>query len=238
MEGRRSSFPPVLPGDLHFSPETITADGVGPFLSASRSTWHKPLMKRGASIAVGVVVLLGLLAALWQQRAPTTSPPLPVVAGVDPNAAVLTAEPVALGFPGATDWRAEPSCTDVAAADPCVSQWRHTTGQVARVLLLPVPDPARLPQLAARLQEQTKASGGVAEDITTAGGQQVIRLLQPMRDADHADATLVGFTYVLTAPDHRTLHMVTSSAPLKDEAEADRRLQDLLAFGAWVDARH
>lgn len=194
-------------------------------------------MKRGVSIAVGVVVLLGLLAALWQQRAPSAAETtIPVVAGVDPKAPVLKAEPVALGFPGATDWHADPACTDVAPTDPCVSQWRHTSGQLARVLLLPVPDPARLPQLAARLQEQTKASGGVAEDITTAGGQQVIRLLQPMRDADHADATLVGFTYVLTAPDHRTLHMVTSSAPLKDEADADRRLQDLLAFGAWVQA--
>lgn len=195
-------------------------------------------MKRGVSIAIGVVVLLGVLAVLWQQPSSTAvSPPTaPTVAGVDPNAPVLRAEAVTLGFPGATDWHADPACTDVAPTDPCVSQWRHTTGQLARVLLLPVPDPSRLPQLAARLQEQTKASGGVAEDITTAGGQQVIRLLQPMRDADHADATLVGFTYVLTAPDRRTLHMVTSSAPLKDEADADRRLNDLLAFGAWVNA--
>ncbi|HEY1100597.1 MAG TPA: hypothetical protein VGF99_16770, partial [Myxococcota bacterium] len=86
-----------------------------------------------------------------------------------------------------------------------------------------------------RLQDQTRASGGVADVVDGGHGPQVIRLLQPLRAADHADATIVGFTYVLPAPDRKTLHLLTSSAPLADEQPADQRLRDLLAFGAWLE---
>lgn len=183
-------------------------------------------MKRLLPLLAGVAVLLMALAA-WR----TTVVPAPASLP-----AVVTHDGSVLGFPGATDWTAEAKCTDVAATDPCVGQWRHTGGQVARVLVLPVPDEGRLALLATRLREQTQATGGVAEVIEQ-NGQQVIRLLQPMRDADHKDATLIGFTYVLTAPDKKAVHMLTSSSPLADEQAADQRLRDLLAFGAWLDGR-
>ena len=181
-------------------------------------------MKRLLPLLVGVVALVAAV-VLWRR---SVVPPRPPTA---PAVELLT---TVLGFPGATDWSSETECTDVASTDPCVGQWRHISGQIARVLVLPVPDPTKLAQLATRLQEQTRAQGGVA-DVVDNNGQQVIRLLQPMRDADHADATLVGFTYVLTAPDQHAVHMLTSSSPLAQEQQADQRLRDLLAFGAWLD---
>ena len=182
-------------------------------------------MKRLLPLVVGLVALVAVV-VLWQRNVVST--PTPRTPSVHTTTAVL-------GFPGATDWVAEAECTDVAPTDPCVGQWRHTSGQIARVLVLPVPDPSKLAQLATRLQDQTRAQGGVA-DVVDSAGQKVIRLLQPMRDADHADATVVGFTYVLTAPDQHAVHMLTSSAPLAQEQQADQRLRDLLAFGAWLEA--
>lgn len=181
-------------------------------------------MKRLLPIVAGVAALL-VAFVVWRQTVVRT--PTSVAALVEHDGSVL-------GFPAATDWSAEAKCTDVADTDPCVGQWHHTSGQIARVLVLPVPDAARLAQLGSRLREQTQAQGGVAEVIDH-NGQQVIRLLQPMRDADHADATLIGFTYVLTAPDKKAVHMLTSSSPIADEQVADQRLRDLLAFGVWLD---
>ncbi len=181
-------------------------------------------MKRLLPLLAGLAALTAAL-LVWQRSvvpAPALSP------------TIVQHDNSVLGFPGATDWVAEASCTDVAPTDPCVGQWRHSSGQIARVLVLPVPDEGRLAQLGSRLQEQTQAHGGVAE-VVTDNGQQVIRLLQPMRDVDHADASLVGFTYVLTAPDRKAVHMLTSSAPTADQQQADQRLRDLLAFGAWLN---
>jgi hypothetical protein len=175
--------------------------------------------RRLIAFVVGCLVGVGGLWSLWPS--PSTSPPRVVVLES------------ALGFPGAVDWRQLP-CSDVAAADLCQSQWVHRDGQVARVLLLPVPDPTKLTTLAERLATQARAAGGVAEVVDTE--RHAIRLLQPMRDAAHDDALLVGLTYVLTAPEGRALHLLTSTVPLADQEPGDQRLRDLLAFGAWLQA--
>ena len=153
-------------------------------------------------------------------------------AGAPPSTTTTTIDGSVLGFPGATGW-SENDCAEVAASDVCLGQWRHDSGQVARVLLLPVPDPRKLTSLARRLTEQTTASGGVAEVIDNDNGR-VIRMLQPMRDADHDDRALVAITYVITSPDQRSLHLLTSTVPLADEVVADGRMRDLLAFGVWI----
>jgi hypothetical protein len=155
-------------------------------------------------------------------------------AGAPPSTTMTTIEGSVLGFPGATGWT-ENECADVAASDLCLGQWRHDSGQVARVLLLPVPDPRKLASLSQRLTEQATASGGVAEVIDNDNGR-VIRMLQPMRDADHGDRALVAVTYIITSPDQRSLHLLTSTVPLADEVVADGRVRDLLAFGVWIGA--
>ena len=169
------------------------------------------------AMLIGCGVVVGALLALRLQR---SEPPTRVV--------TLESE---LGFPGANDWQ-QVACTDVAASDLCQSQWIHHEGQLARVLLLPVPDPSKLTTLAERLSTQVRAAGGVAEVVDEARG--AIRLLQPMRDAAHDDALLVSLTYVLTAPEGRALHLLTSTVPVANQESGDRRLRDLLAFGAWL----
>jgi hypothetical protein len=179
--------------------------------------------RRLIALTVGLAMAGGGIALLWPTTTTTTS--------MSPRVVVLDGS--VLGFPGATDWVDVP-CSDVGPDDLCQGQWRHATGQIARVLLLPLPDPSKLATLAERLQAQTRAAGGVAEVI--AGERPAIRLLQPMRDAGHHDAVLVGLTYVLTAPDNRSLHLLTSTVPLAEQEAGDQRLRDLLAFGAWLDA--
>jgi hypothetical protein len=137
-----------------------------------------------------------------------------------------------LSFPGATGWTEEP-CAGQGDGDVCLGQWAHDAGQVARVLLLPLPDPSKLDTLAERLRQQTEASGGVAERVDGGAAGTVIRLLQPMKDADHQDAAIVAITYVVAAPDRRSIHLLTSSAPLPAQEAADARVRDLLAFGVW-----
>jgi hypothetical protein len=180
--------------------------------------------RRIIAFLIGVAVAGGGLAVVWPAST-TNTPPIdgPRVVMIDGSV---------LGFPGATDWRDVP-CSDVGPDDLCQGQWRHESGQVARVLLLPLPDPSKLDTLAERLQTQTRAAGGIAERID--GERPAIRLLQPMRDATRGDVVIVGLTYVVTAPDGRSLHLLTSSVPLADQEAGDRRLRDLLAFGAWLD---
>ena len=59
--------------------------------------------------------------------------------GAPPSTTTTTIDGSVLGFPGATGW-SENDCAEVAASDVCLGQWRHDSGQVARVLLLPVPE--------------------------------------------------------------------------------------------------
>ena len=179
--------------------------------------------RRLLALVVGLAVAGGGVALLWPTTTTTTPTDGPRVVVLDGSV---------LGFPGASDWVDVP-CSDVGPDDLCQGQWRHASGQIARVLLLPLPDPSMLATLAERLQAQTRAAGGIAERIE--GERPAIRLLQPMRDAANHDAVVVGLTYVLTAPDGRSLHLLTSSVPLAEQETGDQRLRDLLAFGAWLD---
>lgn len=182
-----------------------------------------PTTRRLVVFIVGLAVAGGGVALLWPTTTTTTTT-IPRVVVLDGSV---------LGFPGATDWVDVP-CSDVGPDDLCQGQWRHATGQIARVLLLPLPDPSKLAALAERLKAQARAAGGVAEVI--AGERPAIRLLQPMRDASQGDDVVVGLTYVLTAPDSRSLLLLTSTVPLSEQEAGDQRLRDLLAFGAWLDA--
>jgi nitronate monooxygenase len=91
---------------------------------------------------------------------------------------------------------------------------------------------ALLPQVVAAVNVPVIAAGGIAEVVD--GAQRAIRLLQPMRDASHDDALVVSLTYVLTAPEGRALHLLTSTVPISSQEPGDQRLRDLLAFGAWL----
>lgn len=185
--------------------------------------------RRLVALAVGLTMAGGGLIALW----PSWSSPSPTMPGPGPRVVVLDGQ--RLGFPGATGWRDVP-CSDVAADELCQGQWVHDGGQVARVLLLPLPDPSKLESLGERLQQQATAAGGVASVVPGVDGAPGgIRLLQPMRDADRGDALLAGITYVVPAPSRQALHLLTSTVPLADQEPGDQRLRDLLAFGAWLD---
>jgi len=175
------------------------------------------MWKRVLLFVVGAAAIAGVVLAL---RLP------------GPAAPITTIDGSVLAFPGATGWT-DMACADVSDSDVCLGQWRHDGGQIARVLLLPLPDPSKLATLSTRLAEQATASGGVAETVESGTGK-VIRLLQPMRDADHGDRALVAITYVVTSPDQRSLHLLTSTVPLADEVVADGRVRDLLAFGVWL----
>jgi hypothetical protein len=132
--------------------------------------------------------------------------------------------PDLLDFPGATGWLAGP-CDEPS----CTGEWRHTTGQRVQVLVVPVPDPRRLRDLTARLQDQALAGGGRVDFIDQAGG--VLRMLRP---GIVGDSPVVVLSYVLPAPDARALHIVTSTVPPESQEPGDARVRDLLAFAAWV----
>ena len=126
---------------------------------------------------------------------------------------------------------AQPECTDSAPDDPCVGEWHHKSGQRVRVLVVPVPDKSKLVDLAARIQRQVEPEGGKAIAIEQAG-QRLVRVVRPVKADDGQD--LVVIEYILISPDDNLLHMVTSSAPWEQQAVADGRVRDLLAFAAWV----
>ncbi len=179
-----------------------------------------------AALVIAIVVVMRPTAT----ETASTSAAAAVPDGVPDGAVVIDGS--RLSFPGATGWREEP-CAGQADGDVCLGQWAHDGGQVARVLLLPLPDPSKLDSLAERLRQQTEASGGVADKVEGDGAGTVIRLLQPMKDADHQDADVVAITYVVPAPDRRSVHLLSSSAPLAQQEAADGRVRDLLAFGVW-----
>jgi hypothetical protein len=137
--------------------------------------------------------------------------------------AVVTLDDV-LAFPGATGWSVS-ECADAS----CSGEWRHASGLVVQVLVVPVPEPARLPDLAQRLQSDVVADGGRVDTLAQGGG--VIRMLRPV-DVDGVEHVVIS--YVLVAPDQRALHVVTTSTRLSEQVPADERVRDLLAFAAWV----
>lgn len=183
------------------------------------------------ALAAGLGVAVSGVAAWLSTSTTSTATATATTIPGPPGTRVVVLDGSRLAFPGVDGWSEEP-CSDVAAEDLCQSQWRHTGGQIARVLLLPLPDPGKLDAFATRLQQQVTAAGGVAEVVD--GDKGAIRLLQPMRAADRADAVVVGITYVVPAPDRGALHLLTSTAPLAEQEPGDQRVRDLLAFGAWV----
>lgn len=166
-------------------------------------------MKRGL---VAGVLLLGVATALW--FAPGNGPREQLVVRLDD----------VLDFPGATGWRAG-ACKDAS----CAGAWTHESGLAAEVLVVPIPDPRRLPELAGRLQRDVVGAGGRVDPIPQAGG--LIRMLRPA-NVDGVESVIIS--YVLPAPDQRAVHILTASAALVDQERADERVRDLLAFAAWV----
>jgi hypothetical protein len=160
--------------------------------------------------AATIIIAVGLL--LRDVPLPDATAPPPVMLGE------------LLEFPGATDWRAA-SCAEAS----CTGEWVHVGGQRVQVLLVPVPDPTRLTDLATRLQQRVVADGGRADRIDQAGG--VLRMLRPAV-VDGVES--VVFSYVIPAPDRRALHLVNSTVATEAQIAGDERLRDLLAFAAWV----
>jgi hypothetical protein len=173
---------------------------------------------RSGAVVGGVVIVGAAVALVWtvpsSRRADDAVP-----AGTR----VIVLEDV-LDFPGATGWRAG-ACDDAS----CASSFTHDSGLRAEVLVVPVPDPAKLPELAGRLQAAVVAEGGRAERIEQGGG--VVRMLRPAV-VDGVDSVVIS--YAIPAPDARALHIVTASAPLSQQVTADDRVRDLLSFSAWV----
>jgi hypothetical protein len=181
-------------------------------------------MRTGAVVGVVVVVVaVGLLVRTQTSTSP--SPSTEPSAAVPEGAHVVSLDDV-LDFPGATGWRS------VACEEPsCASAWTHDSGLRVHVLVVPVPDPRKLPELASRLQAGVVADGGRVDRIEQAGG--VVRMLRPAV-VDGVDSVVIS--YVIPAPDAHALHIVTASTPLSDQVAADERVRDLLAFAAWVRA--
>jgi hypothetical protein len=165
-------------------------------------------------LVIGVACVVGAL-GLWL-RAPASTSTTP------PPAQRVLAD--VLDFPGATGWRPA-TCREAA----CAGAWTHDSGQQVDVVVLPVPDPARLSALADRLQAQVTGAGGRVDRLELAGG--VLRMLRPVDD----DARpMVLINYIITAPEQRALHVVSSLVPFSDQEQGDARVRDLLAFAAWV----
>lgn len=175
-------------------------------------------MRGGAVVGIVVVVVAaGLLVR--------SLPSLPATDAVPAGARVVSLDDV-LDFPGATGWHA------VGCDEPsCAGAWAHDSGLQVQVLVVPVPDPGKLPELAGRLQTSVVADGGRVDRIDQAGG--VVRMLRP---APVGGVDGVVISYVIPAPDNHALHIVTATAPLSDQVSADERVRDLLAFAAWVRA--
>lgn len=173
---------------------------------------------------VGVVIVV-VAAGVLVRTLPETSAAEISPTAVPTGARVVSLDDV-LGFPGATGWRPG-SCEEPS----CASVWTHDSGLRVQVLVVPVPDPRKLPELAGRLQSGVVAEGGRADRIDQAGG--VVRMLRPAV-VDGVDSVVIS--YVIPAPDARALHIVTASAPLADQVATDERVRDLLAFSAWVRA--
>lgn len=169
-------------------------------------------------------LLLALCAVFLLLRAPANPSEATSIVAASPR--------FILAFPGATGWREEQGCSDVAATDACDGEWTHAAGQKVRVLLIPVVDASRLANFTHKLKSSVEQQGGVVGELPWNDGKAV-RMLQPVVGAED-NIDLVNITYLLTSPDSRLLHLVTSLVPQKDQIDGDQRLRDLLAFGAWV----
>lgn len=131
-------------------------------------------------------------------------------------------------FEGAAGWTgARGPCTEVRPEDGCDSEWRHDSGQVARVFVMDVPDRTVLDDFVRRLEGAVQKNGGMAERIPQ-GELTLVRFLQP------APGGLATINYALTGEKLRALHVVTSVVAFDQQQEADVRLRALLEHAVWA----
>ncbi len=134
----------------------------------------------------------------------------------------------AVVFVDAPDWaRHGGPCTEVRPEDGCVGEWRHESGQAARVFAIAVPDRPALDGFVQRLEQQVTKNGGVVERIAQ-GEATLVRFLQP------APGGLATINYALPGRDGRALHLITSVVPFDDQQAADQRLRALLEHASWA----
>lgn len=133
----------------------------------------------------------------------------------------------AVVFQGAAGWNgARGPCTEVRPEDGCDSEWRHESGQVARVFIVDVPDQAALEGFVKRLEGAVTKNGGVVERIPQ-GELTLVRFLQPAPDG------LATINYALTGKELHSLHLITSVVPFAEQQDADARLRGLLEHASW-----
>ena len=179
------------------------------------------------------LLVAALLVAAGACREPR-EPPAPAGAAVP--AAGPDAERVV--FTAAAGWSGGRSCTDVRAADGCDSQWLHSSGQLVRVFVVPVKDPAALVAFVDKLALDVAAKGGVVDRFTQ-NGLVLVRFLQAIPSelvdgGDGGDSDLVAINYALVGRDQRAVHLITSVVAFADQQAADARLRELLGFASWA----
>lgn len=136
----------------------------------------------------------------------------------------------AVVFIGAAGWSGgRGPCTEVRPEDGCDSEWRHDSGQVARVFVVDVPDQRALDGFVQRLEQTVQKNGGVVERYPQ-GELTLVRFLQS------APGGLATINYALTGKQLRALHLVTSVVPMAEQQQADTRLRALLEHAAWTAA--
>lgn len=181
--------------------------------------------------APSLLLVLALAAAC-----PKEPPPSAVVdAGTATASAPVTPSEVVV-FTGAPGWTGGRTCTDVRPEDNCDSQWHHAaTGQMVRVFIVRVKDPAALSTFVDRLAADVTSKGGIVDRFTQ-NGLTLVRFLQAVRgdaiDGGAAD-DLATINYALVGRDQRAVHLITSVVSFEEQQAADARLRELLGFASW-----
>lgn len=169
--------------------------------------------------------------AVFVAGCPKEEPSLAAVvdAGVSPKGEVVV-------FTGAPGWSGGRGCTDVRPEDNCDSQWLHSSGQLVRVFVVTVKDPAALLTFVDKLAADVASKGGVVDRFTQ-NGLTLVRFLQAVRgdaiDGGAAD-DVVTVNYALVGRDQKAVHLITSVVTFDQQQAADARLRELLGFAAWT----
>ncbi len=139
-------------------------------------------------------------------------------------------------FTGAPGWQGGRGCTDVRPEDNCDSQWLHSSGQLVRVFVVTVKDPAALHTFVDKLAADVTTKGGVVDRFTQ-NGLTLVRFLQAVRgdaiDGGVAD-DVVTVNYALVGRDQKAVHLITSVVTFEEQHAADARLRELLGLAAWT----
>jgi hypothetical protein len=177
--------------------------------------------------------LIVLLALVCVTVACPKDPPPTVV---DAGASIAAAAAEVVVFTGAPGWQGGRGCTDVRPEDNCDSQWLHSTGQLVRVFVVTVKDPAALTMFVDKLAADVATKGGVVDRFTQ-NGLTLVRFLQAVRgdaiDGGAAD-DVVTVNYALVGRDQKAVHLITSVVGFDEQQAADARLRELLGFASWT----